>query len=119
MELTLQQQEDFIREDHSPYGEYNGLVIEYKGEPVGLCGVKDSGEFTLGLLPYFQHKGIATKAMRQLIKEHPGLWSQVFVGNPALEYFIGKLGFKVTGVEERSYYKKGIGLVDTVRITHE
>jgi RimJ/RimL family protein N-acetyltransferase len=120
--LYIEDQLEFIKEDTGPYGTYNGRIVEYRGKPVGLCGVKDTGEFTLGILPQYQHKGIATKVMQQMIQEHKGsggIWSEVFVGNPALEWFIGKLGFKVYGVEERAYFKKGIGLINIVRIKHE
>jgi hypothetical protein len=47
------------------------------------------------------------------------VWSEVFIGNPALEFFITKCGFKIVGCKERAYYKQGIGLVDVVRIEHE
>ena len=118
--LNYQQQYDFIKLDTGKFKSgYNGRVIQYQGQPVGLCGIKDTGEFTLGLLPEYQGKGIATEAMLQLINSYKGaekIWSEVFVGNPALEWFIAKLGFRVTGVKERAYYKASLGLVDVVRI---
>lgn len=113
--ISVQDQEDFIMNDKH----YNGHVIEFNDVPVGLCGVKTSGEFTLGVLPEYQHKGISTAVMQILIQAHPGLWSEVFVGNPALEWFISKLGFKVYGVKERAYYKKDYGMIDVVKIFHE
>lgn len=117
--ISLAVQQDFIRKDRSFSGEYNGMVIEADGEMVGLCGVKSTGEFTLGILPEHQHKGIATWAMQQLIKTHKNIWSEVFVGNPALEWFISVLGFKITGIKERAYYKQDVGMIDIVRIAIE
>lgn len=117
--ISIEDQKAFIREDLSPYGYYNGLIIEADGVPVGLCGVKNTNEFTLGLLPEYQHKGIATRAMNILIHQFSPIWSEVFVGNPALEWFISKLGFKIVAVKERAYYKKNVGMIDTVGIQHE
>lgn len=120
--IGLEEQKAFIEKDLGPYGSYNGQVIEVDGEPVGLCGVKSTGEFTLGLLPEHQHKGIATEAMKTLLQKEEGfgsVWSEVFVGNPALEFFVAKCGFKITGVKERAYYKQGIGLIDVIKIQHE
>lgn len=117
--LTLQEQLTFISFDTAPQGSYNGRIIEYYGKPVGLCGIKNTSEFTLGILPEYQHKGIATKAMQEMIRGWAGIWSEVFVGNPALEWFIGKLGFKVWSVKEKAYFKQGVGLVDVVLIKHE
>ena len=117
--LTKEGQLEFIKADIGDYGIYNGNIIEADGAPAGLCGVKTTGEFTIAILPEFQHKGVATQAMQQLIKREHTIWSEVFVGNPALEWFIGKLGFKVCGVRERAYYKPELGLVDVVKIIHE
>jgi RimJ/RimL family protein N-acetyltransferase len=116
--ITFEEQQKFIRRDMGAYGDYNGRVIEFHGKPVGLCGVKNTGEFTLGLLPEYQGKGIATAAMRQLItKNKPQrIWSEVFVGNPALEWFISVLGFHIVAVQEQAYYKKGLGYVSVVLI---
>ncbi len=115
--LTKDGQVEFIKEDLGDYGTYNGHIIEADGEPVGLCGVKTTGEFTIALPPEHQGKDIATKAMQLLIDQHEAIWSEVFVGNPALEWFISKLGFRVVGVKERAYYKPELGLVDVVRIS--
>jgi RimJ/RimL family protein N-acetyltransferase len=112
------EQLEFIRKDLQNR-EYGGHVVEADGVPAGLCGVKYTGEFTIGILPEYQHKGVASFAMRFLIKKCPKIWSEVFVGNPALEWFISKHKFKVTGVKERAYYKKELGLLDVVRITHD
>lgn len=117
--ISLEDQKEFIKKDISPYGQYNGMVIEADGEPVGLCGVKATGEFTIGLMPEYQGQGISTWAMQQLITQYSPIWSEVFVGNPALEWFIAKLGFRITSVKERAYHKQGVGLVDVVRIAHE
>jgi RimJ/RimL family protein N-acetyltransferase len=117
--LTLKEQLKFIEEDTQPGGEYNGQIIEYHGKPVGLCGVKNTCEFTIGLLPEYQGKGVATKAMQILQSTWSPMWSEVFVGNPALEWFISKLGFKVIGVKERAYYKQELGLVDIVLIRYD
>lgn len=116
--LTLLEQAEFIEKDLSTAGTYNGMVVEADGVPVGLCGIKDSGEFTIGILPEYQHQGIASWVMKHLIQMNEDLWSEVFVGNPALEWFI-HLGFKVTGIEERAYYKQGLGFVDVIAIKHE
>lgn len=112
--ISIEAQRLFIINDK----DYNGNVIEVDGKRVGLCGVKSTGEFTLGLLPEHQHKGIATRVMQLLIDDHPGIWSEVFVGNPALEWFIAVLGFKVTGIKERAYYKQDQGMMDVIKITH-
>jgi RimJ/RimL family protein N-acetyltransferase len=117
--ITVEQQRNFIQNDLGPYGEYNGLVIEADGEPVGLCGVKSTGEFTIGILPEYQKRGISTWVMAQLVEKEECVWSEVFVGNPALEFFVVKCGFKIVGVKERAYYKQGYGLIDTVTISHE
>jgi RimJ/RimL family protein N-acetyltransferase len=116
--IELEEQKDFITKDLANR-EYNGNVILANNKPVGLCGVKTSQEFTIAVLPEWQKKGIATKAMQLLIKQHPQIWSEVFVGNPALEWYVAKLGFRITGVREREYYKSNIGLIDTVKIQHE
>lgn len=117
--LTKEGQVEFMKADLGDYGTYNGRVIEADGVPVGLCGVKTTGEFTFAILPEYRHKGIGVKAMKILIAEHKDIWSEVFVGNPALEWFIAELGFRVTGVKERAYYKPELGLVDVVVISHE
>lgn len=117
--ISVEEQTDFIKQDVSAYGAYNGMVIEADGEPVGLCGVKNTGEFTIGVLPEHQHRGISSWVMAQLVNRESGIWSDVFVGNPALEFFIAKCGFKISNVLQRACYKQGIGLMDTVRIWHE
>lgn len=113
--LVAFEQRAFIENDNG----YNGRIIEVNGVPVGMCGVKDTGEFTIALLPEYQKKGISTKVMQLMIKHNKNVWSEVFVGNPALEWFIGKLGFKVIGVKEKAYNKKGVGDIDVVKIKHE
>jgi RimJ/RimL family protein N-acetyltransferase len=118
-DLTLEDQTEFIKHDISAYGTYNGLVIEADGEKVGLCGVKADGEFTIGILPEHQNRGISTWVMKQLVEREYNVWSEVFVGNPALEFFISKCGFKIVSVKERAYHKKGIGLIDVVKIVYE
>jgi ribosomal protein S18 acetylase RimI-like enzyme len=115
--ITLEEQRTFILMDIINR-DYNGQIVMVNGKPAGLCGVKATQEFTIAVLPEYQKKGISTKVMKMLIRQHPQMWSEVFVGNPALEWFISKLGFRVTGVKERAYYKKEIGLVDIVRIEH-
>lgn len=110
--LQLEQQKEFILNDK----DYNGLVIIGDGERLGLCGVKNSGEFTIGLLPEYQHRGIAKWVMSCLIRKRQGIWSEVFVGNPALEWFI-RLGFKIVDVAENKYLKNGKP-IDTVTIFH-
>ena len=117
--ITYKEQKKFIEQDLSNWGAYNGEIIEADEVPVGMCGVKDTGEFTLAVLPEHQHKGIATQAMKLLISKSFVPWSEVFVGNPALEWFISVLGFKVMDVKERAYYKPEQGLVDIVRIKHD
>lgn len=117
--LTEDAQWYFIENDVYKNSGYKGRIIEYKGKPVGLCGIKTSREFTIGLLPEYQGQGIAKKAMELLLKDKHGVWSEVFVGNPALEFFIAKCGFRITEVKERAYYKKGKGLVDVVTIRHD
>lgn len=117
--ITVEEQTKFIKQDISAYGQYNGMIIEADGEPAGLCGVKNTGEFTIAILPEHQRRGISTWVMHQLVDRDYSIWSEVFVGNPALEFFITKCGFKITGVKERAYHKQGIGLIDIVRIQHE
>lgn len=117
--LTKEGQVEFIKADIGDYGTYNGQVIEADGVPAGLCGIKTTGEFTIALLPEFQHKGVATRTMQLLIEKDDEIWSEVFVGNPALEFFVSKLGFKIRGVKERAYYKPELGLIDVVMIRHE
>ena len=114
--ISIEAQRQFIQKDVE-HGGYNGRVICIDNEPVGLCGVKSTGEFTIGVLPEYQKQGISTWVMKELIRTHPGLWSDVFLGNPALEWFI-KLGFKVVGVRERAYYKQDLGLIDAITIKH-
>ena len=113
--LKLAEQRKFIETAH----DYNGRVIMNDTTPVGLCSVKKSGEFTIGVLPQYQGKGYSLKAMKLLLKGQTGVWSEVFVGNPALEFFVSKCGFRITGVKERAYYKQGKGLVDVVTIRHD
>jgi len=115
--IKLKDQKKFIAEDKL-YDNYGGMVIEVNNKPVGLCAVKMDSEFSIAVLPEHQGKGIAKRAMQLLIKKHPYLWSEVFVGNPALGFYLFKFGFKITGVKERAYYKKGVGLVDVVKIEH-
>lgn len=117
--LILEDQIDFIKRDRGPWGHYNGNIIEADGEPVGLCGVKATREFTIAILPEHQGRGIAAWVMHQMTQNTKEVWSEVFVGNPALEFFIAKCGFRIVAVKERAYYKKQFGLVDIVRIQHE
>ena len=114
--IDLEHQKKFIEHDINAQF-YRGHVIEYQGKPVGLCGVKDTQEFTIAVLPEYQHKGIATQAMKYLINNFPQIWSEVFLGNPALEWYI-RLGFRIVGVKERAYYKKDLGLIDVVKIAY-
>lgn len=116
--LKLKAQRKFIEADIK-FRNYNGYVVEADGKPVGVCAVKSTQEFSIGIDPAFQKKGIATKAMQILIKNHPQMWSEVFCDNPALSWYLHKLGFKLTCVKERAYYKPNVGLVDVVRIEHE
>jgi RimJ/RimL family protein N-acetyltransferase len=114
--IQFEDQQRFIAYDVGDDGNYNGRIIESDGIPVGMCSVKDSGEFTIAVLPEFQHKGIARAAMQRMISEHGRIWSEVFVGNPALEWFIKNFDFKIVNVKERAYYKPEHGLVDVVEI---
>ena len=108
-EITLAEQLEFMQTNTN----YNGQVIEYDGISVGLCAVrKDTKEFSIAILPEWQGCGIAKEVMKRL----GPCWSEVFATNPALGFYLSKCGFKVTGVKEKHYFKKGIGLVDTVRI---
>lgn len=122
--LTLDEQSQFIRQDTGYHGTYNGKIVECDGQKVGLCSIKSTGEFTIALLPQYQKQGIAKETMRQLTSSWAHaidgpIWSEVFVGNPALEFFISKCGFKVYGVKERAYYKPEFGLVGVVKILHK
>jgi RimJ/RimL family protein N-acetyltransferase len=120
-DLTFLQEQHFIRDAKW----YHGYIIEVSGQPVGVCGLVEDREgrekaleFGIAVLPEFQQKGIATKAM-QLLQQLAGkkcVYSEVFVDNPALSWYLHKLGFKAVSVRERAYYKKGVGLVDVVRI---
>ena len=92
--ITIEEQTKFIENDTDVFGEYNGEIVEVDGEPVGLCGIKNTGEFTIAILPEYQHKGISIQVMNQLTNKGFCIWSEVFVGNPALEFFISKCGFK-------------------------
>ena len=101
--------------------DYYGYVIEADKQPVGLCAVTTSGEFSIAILPLWQRKGIAYKAMQILeaiarVYDKGMLWSEVFVTNPALSFYLHKCGFKAVSVQERKYFKEGIGQVDVVRI---
>ena len=116
--LVVEDQKKFIEADLETNA-YGGYVIETEGIPVGLCAIKSTGEFSIGILPEYQHNGIATKAMKLLLKKCPHMWSEVFVGNPALEYYISVFGFKITGVKEKAYHKEGVGFVDVVEIKHD
>lgn len=114
LDISIRQQTDFMLSKEGK--EYGGLIIEADKQPVGVCNVKVSKEFGIALLPEFQGKGIAVKAMELLKKKNASLWSDVFVSNPALSWYLWKLGFKAVGVRERSYHKQGLGLVDVVYI---
>lgn len=117
--LTGSEQVNFMCRDIEENSGYNGRIIEVDGVPVGMCGVKDTGEFTIAILPEYQKKGISTKVMQLMVENNKNVWSEVFVGNPALEFFISKCGFKVVGVKEKAYRKKGVGPVDVVVIKYE
>jgi GNAT superfamily N-acetyltransferase len=116
--LTLSEQKIFIFSDIENK-DYNGQIILSDKVPVGLCAVKSTKEFSIAVLPEFQNQGIATKAMQQLIQENKGLWSEVFVGNPALDWYTQKFSFKIVCVKQNAYYKKDIGYIDIVRIQHD
>ena len=117
--ITYDQQKEFIKRDLGLCGTYNGMIIEVGKYRVGICGVKDTREFSIGILPEYQHKGIASEVMNQLYMKCGRMWSEVFVGNPALEFFISKCGFKIKSVKERAYHKHGQGLIDIVEISNE
>lgn len=110
--ITLDNQIKFIENDLT----YNGQIIEADGIPVGVCNVKTSKEFGIAVLPQFQGLGYAKAAMKMLSDANPYTWSEVFVKNPALGFYLSKCGFKATSVKERAYYKKCDGLVDVVLI---
>lgn len=112
--LTLHAQLKFMEsEDGLNYG---GMIIYYKNKPVGICNVKQpSKEFGIAILPKYQGKGIGTYAIKYLQNKYPYMWSNVFVKNPALKFYLNN-GFKAYKVAEREYYKKGAGFIDTVYI---
>lgn len=113
--LTVEGQRAFMNSFNGQI--YNGQIIEADGQPVGICSINiASREFGIAVLPEWQKKGIATEAMLKLLDSAPYAHSEVFVDNPALSWYLHKLGFKATGVKERAYYKKGVGLVDVVYI---
>lgn len=116
--LTLIEQKIFIFSDLEN-GDYNGHIIMADKKPVGLCALKKDMEFCIGVLPEYQQQGIATQAMELLLKDKKGVWSEVFIGNPALEWYIKQFGFRIKCVKQYAYYKKDIGLIDIARIEHE
>lgn len=111
--VSLEQQKDFML---SPEGtKYGGMVIRYKRKPVGVCNIKKSSEFGIALLPEYQGKGIGTFVVNHMKATNSNIWSNVFVMNPALKFYLNN-GFKAFKVREREYYKKHYGWVDTVYI---
>lgn len=122
--LTLKWQREFIKTG-SILHQYNCYIVEYGiGKPVGFVAyshiLNDTAEFSIGILPKYQGKGYAKAAMESLeslvrSKNLRGLYSEVFVDNPALGFYL-KLGYKITNVKERAYYKRNVGMVDVVRI---
>lgn len=123
-DLTLDEQINFM-EDKAPYLSYYGFIIEAFKNPVGFCALRLDGngeaEFSIGILPKFQGKGYAKQAMDKLCSlafnefRIKRIYSDVFVNNPALPFYLWKCGFKAYEVEEGAYVKKD-ALVDVVRI---
>jgi RimJ/RimL family protein N-acetyltransferase len=62
--ITRTSQELFIELDMKYY-HYNGNVILVDGVAAGLCGVKETREFTIAILPEWQGKNVATQVMQQ------------------------------------------------------
>lgn len=113
MPITYKQQMHFMERRI----DYNGNIVMYGDEQVGLCSVNlKTQEFSIAILPEYQKKGIASKVMELMYERFGNMWSEVFVDNPALSWYLYKCGFKATGVKERAYYKRNIGLIDVVRI---
>lgn len=110
--ISEDEQFNFIHRDITGQTGYNGLVIISDNQPIGLCSVRTTGEFSIAILPEFQGKGIAKWVMSQL----GPCWSEVFIDNPALGFYLSKCGFKAISVKERAYYKKDIGLIDVILI---
>jgi RimJ/RimL family protein N-acetyltransferase len=127
LDLTSEEQIQFMTTAMDPehHNRYLGFVIEADGQPVGFCALtpgSDFGaEFSIGVLPDHQHKGISTQAMIQLAATalklgYRYLYSDVFVGNPALDWYTKKLGFTVGALHKDKYLKKG-ERVDAVYIS--
>jgi RimJ/RimL family protein N-acetyltransferase len=126
-DISQEKQEAFMR-NCFPYFGYiveadevkAGVVsLKFSLDPIDLTG--DQAEFGIGILPWYQKQGIATQAMEQIVEiaRRRGvkrIYSDVFVDNPALSWYLRKLQFKAYGVKERAYYKKDVGLVDVVLI---
>lgn len=129
--LTLMQQEHFMR-GVAPEKNYLGYIIELSNcIPIGVCSlvldvnknyVAEAAEFGIALLPEYQGHGYAKEAMKLLCDlafmqyKVKTVYSDVFVTNTALPFYLFKCGFKATGVTERAYYKKELGWVDVVKI---
>lgn len=123
-DLTVDEQRQFMKTTKT----YHGFIVEAAGKPVGFTALVEHSnglEFSIGILPEHQKQGIASVAMTQLL-EHGFkkmgaklIFSDVFVKNPALTFYIRKCGFRPVRVKERAYYKKHEGLVDVVEIERE
>jgi ribosomal-protein-alanine N-acetyltransferase len=124
-DLTVEKQRAFMN-DH---WEYKGYIITVDGKRIGMCALvvldSEKVEFGIAVLPKYQGKGYAKEAMEQLCRlafkqfQAKCVFSEVFVKNPALPFYLWKCGFKATGVRERAYYKKGVGMIDVVWIERE
>jgi RimJ/RimL family protein N-acetyltransferase len=125
-EITLEEQKAFMREGAKKIG-YVGYMVVADDRPVGFVALshinKDRrcAEFSIGIDPVFSGQGIGTEALKRLEwmakQQHDVsiLYSDVFCDNPALGMYL-RDGFLCYGVREDYAYKKGIGLVDAVRI---
>ncbi|MDE6654465.1 MAG: GNAT family N-acetyltransferase [Muribaculaceae bacterium] len=101
------------------------LIIETEGKPVGTVDISDydprNGRALIGVAvdASYQNKGIATKALEQVIERCRDTFGMhqlaalILKDNEASLHLFDKLGFKTSGCL-KSWHKRGGSYVDTV-----
>jgi ribosomal protein S18 acetylase RimI-like enzyme len=121
-DLTVEEQVSFMK----TRSDYHGYLVWFEDKVVGFVAwIQDHNpnfaEFSVGIDPAYQQRGIATEAMTQLEAQAKAsgikfLYSDVFLDNPALSFYLHKCGFKAVKAKEDYCYKQGVGVVDAIRI---
>ena len=117
--ISLKEQKQFIRKNI----DYHGYIVEENNKPIGIAALKyvEDGfgicdSYSPAELCLVQEK-FNPKILDRLFElEKPSyVFAPVFAKNPILKDLLN-YGFTVRKIEERAYWKKDQGFVDTITL---